>query len=124
MGSNLLLYLITTVHVIVCIFMVIVILLQSGKGADIAGTFTGMGSQTAFGPRGAASALSKATTAAVILFMFTSLSLSIISSKRNSGGGSVLQNYKPAQTGTKPATPAPAQSAPAQQTPAPAQQPK
>ncbi len=73
--------LITLVHVIVCIFLIIVVLLQSGKSADIAGTFGGMGSQTAFGPRGAATVLSKATTTSAILFMVTSISLVWLSSR-------------------------------------------
>ena len=54
--------LLTIVHVVVCLFLIIVILLQSGKAADLAGAFGGMGSQTAFGPRGSATLLSKATT--------------------------------------------------------------
>jgi preprotein translocase subunit SecG len=79
------LILLTIVHVLVCIFLIIVVLLQSGKAADLAGAFGGMGSQTAFGPRGSATLLSKATTASAVLFMITSLSLSIVAT-RNSGG--------------------------------------
>jgi len=79
-------YLLTTIHVIVCLFLVIVVLLQSGKAADLAGAFGGMGSQTVFGPRGSATVLSKATTIAAALFMVTSLSLSIIATRT---GGSV-----------------------------------
>ena len=60
---------------IVCVFLVIVVLLQSGKAADLAGAFGGMGSQTAFGPRGSATVLSKATTISAIIFMITSMSL-------------------------------------------------
>ena len=75
------LILLTIVHVIVCIFLIIVVLLQSGKAADLAGAFGGMGSQTAFGPRGSATMLSQATTAAAILFMITSLSLSILATR-------------------------------------------
>ena len=67
--------LLTIIHVLVCVFLVIVVLLQSGKAADLAGAFGGMGSQTAFGPRGAATVLSKATTIAAGLFMVTSLDL-------------------------------------------------
>ena len=67
--------LLTIIHVLVCVFLVIVVLLQSGKAADLAGAFGGMGSQTAFGPRGAATVLSKATTIAAGLFMVTSLTL-------------------------------------------------
>src|SRR5580698_1173140 len=76
--------LITIVHVIVCVFLAVVVLLQSGKAADLAGAFGGMGSQTVFGPRGSATILSKATTVAAGLFMITSLSLSIMATR--SGG--------------------------------------
>jgi len=79
-------YLLTTLHVIVCLFLVVVVLLQSGKAADLAGAFGGMGSQTVFGPRGSATLLSKATTIAAVVFMVTSLSLSIMSTR---GGSSV-----------------------------------
>jgi preprotein translocase subunit SecG len=97
----------TILHVIVCVFLIIVVLLQHGKSADIAGAFGGMGSQTAFGPRGAASALSRATTVAVIIFMLTSLSLSIMVKRSGASGGSVLQNVTPSQTQTQPAEPKP-----------------
>lgn len=119
--------LLTVIHVIVCVFMVIVVLLQSGKSADIAGTFGGAGSQTAFGPRGAATALSKATTIAVIIFMLTSIGLSVLESRHSSGGGSVLEKVtpgssQPAQSPAPVPAPAPAQQqTPAQQQPAPAQ---
>src|ERR1700723_2623720 len=66
------------IHVVVCLFLIIVVLLQSGKAADLAGAFGGMGSQTAFGPRGSATLLSKATTASPAIFMVTSLTLSIL----------------------------------------------
>ena len=56
--------LLTTIHVLVCLFLIGVVLLQSGKAADLAGAFGGMGSQTAFGPRGTATMLSKWTTIA------------------------------------------------------------
>jgi preprotein translocase subunit SecG len=93
-------YAITAVHIIVCLFLIIVVLLQSGKSADIAAAFGGMGSQTAFGPRGAATLLSKATTWAAVIFMLTSITLSIFASRRSSTGSSVLQNLKtqPAQS--------------------------
>jgi preprotein translocase subunit SecG len=88
--------LLTIVHVIVCFFLIIVVLLQSGKAADLAGAFGGMGSQTAFGPRGAATVLSKATTIAAALFMVTSLSLSVLAS-RNSGSVSPDSPFSPAR---------------------------
>ena len=78
--------LLTMVHVVVCIFLIIVVLLQSGKAADLAGAFGGMGSQTAFGPRGSATLLSKATTVSAIVFMITSLSLSILATRGSSAG--------------------------------------
>ena len=91
-------------HIIVCFFLIIIVLLQSGKAADLAGAFGGMGSQTAFGPRGSATLLSKATTVSAILFMITSLSLSIMATRNAGLGTTVLEG------GTKPA---PAKSAPA-----------
>lgn len=87
-------YLFTALHVIICFFLIIVVLLQSGKAADLAGAFGGMGSQTVFGPRGTATVLSKATAIAAILFMVTSLALAIMSSMGGSGIGSVLQNRR------------------------------
>ena len=95
-------YLITVVHVIVCFFIIVVVLLQSGKSGDISAAFGGQGSQTAFGPRGAASALSKATTWSAVAFMLTSISLSIYASK-HSGPSSVLQGIKSQPTKTQPA---------------------
>ena len=127
-------YVLLLVHIIVCIFLIIVVLLQSGKAADLAGAFGGMGSQTAFGPRGSATLLSKATTISAILFMITSLSLSIMAT-RNAGLASTVLEERPAKQApaksapsktTLPAPvtpPQPAPGAPAnqrQQTPAPA----
>jgi preprotein translocase subunit SecG len=92
------------VHVIVCLFLIIVVLLQSGKAADLAGAFGGMGSQTAFGPRGSATLLSKATTISAVLFMVTSLSLSIVASRNAGLGTSVLESApKPAPVKSVPA---------------------
>ena len=87
-----LMLLITIVHVLVCVFLIIVVLLQSGQSGDIAAAFGGMGSQTAFGPRGAATVLTKATTWCAIIFMLTSITLSISVSKRGRTG-SVLDKY-------------------------------
>jgi preprotein translocase subunit SecG len=85
-------YLVTALHVILCFFLIIVVLLQSGKAADLAGAFGGMGSQTVFGPRGASTVLSKATTIAATLFMVTSLVLVIMSNNRTPSSGSVLEH--------------------------------
>jgi preprotein translocase subunit SecG len=100
-----LIYLITTVHIVVCLFIIVVVLLQSGKSGDISAAFGGQGSQTAFGPRGAASALSKATTWSAVAFMLTSITLSIYASK-HSGPASVLQGVKSQPTKTQPSKPA------------------
>jgi preprotein translocase subunit SecG len=105
--------LLTIIHVLVCVFLVIVVLLQSGKAADLAGAFGGMGSQTAFGPRGAATVLSKATTIAAGLFMVTSLSLAILATKNAGTGSSVLERNKPTTKSATPGTaPAPAATQP------------
>ena len=72
---------ITVIHIIVCFVLIIAVLLQSGKAADLAGAFGGGGSQTVFGPRGAATILSRATTISAILFMVTSLALWMLSAK-------------------------------------------
>ena len=92
----------TAIHVLICVFLIIVVLLQSGRGADVAAAFGGMGSQTAFGPRGSATVLSRATTWSAILFMVTSITLSVIASRRSTSG-SVLGNIKPSQTKSQPA---------------------
>jgi preprotein translocase subunit SecG len=119
--------LLTVVHVIVCIFLIVVVLLQSGKAADLAGAFGGMGSQTAFGPRGSATLLSKATTISAILFMLTSMSLSIMATRNSGGGGgggsTILERHPgkatPAPNQTQiPIPPAPAK-APVNPAPAP-----
>src|SRR5271166_3593495 len=110
-------YLLTVIHVVVCLFLVVVVLLQSGKAADLAGAFGGMGSQTVFGPRGSATVLSKATTIAAILFMFTSLSLSIIATRGTKGGSSVLDKAKSVPTQQKGATPQPGSTVPLTLTP-------
>ena len=92
--------LITVIHVFVCLFLIIVVLLQSGQSGDIAAAFGGMGSQTAFGPRGAATVLTKATTWCAIIFMVTSITLSVMATRKK-GPTSVLQG-----TGTQNSAPA------------------
>lgn len=105
--------LVTIIHVMVCLFLIIVVLLQSGKAGDISAAFGGQGSQAAFGPRGAATTLSRATTISAVLFMLTSITLSINAIK-HSGPRSVLQGEKSAPVKTQPATPAPAPATPTQ----------
>jgi preprotein translocase subunit SecG len=100
--------LLTIVHVLVCLLLIAVVLLQSGKAADLAGAFGGMGSQTTFGPRGAATLLTKATTIGAGLFMVTSLSLAVLQSRASAGRGSVLDRNVPTSSSPKTPTKAPA----------------
>ena len=92
--------LLVTIHIIVSLFIVGVVLLQQGKSADLAGAFGGQGSQTAFGPRGAANLLTKLTTWSAILFMVTSIGLTIMLS-RASGDHSVLAGHPTSQSAPK-----------------------
>ena len=90
-------WLLPTFFVVNCLFLIIVVLLQSGKAADIAGAFGGAGSQTAFGPRGAATVLSRATTWCAVMFMVCALALVLHTDKGVGQGGSVLEKFsKPA----------------------------
>ena len=73
--------LILIIHILVSVTLIIGILLQSGKSADLAGAFGGMGSQSVFAPRGAATILAKVATICAILFMITSMALWILSAK-------------------------------------------
>src|SRR5207245_10606799 len=77
-------------HVLVALFLVGVVLLQQGKSADLAAAFGGQGSQTAFGPRGAANLLTRLTTYSAVIFMLTSIGLTILLSRASSEGSSVL----------------------------------
>jgi preprotein translocase subunit SecG len=89
-------YFIVVLHVIVCLFLIGVVLLQQGRSADLAGAFGGQGSQTAFGPRAAANVLTRLTTWSAILFMFTSISLTVLYERSTSNSHSVLENSKTA----------------------------
>jgi preprotein translocase subunit SecG len=108
-----------TVYVIICFFLILVVLLQQGKGADIAGAFGGGSSQTAFGARGATTFLHKLTTFAFVGFVLISMLLSILEARPKA---SVIDRALPAAAATqKPAVPAPA--APEGAAPAAAQPP-
>jgi preprotein translocase subunit SecG len=100
-------WLLTGFFVINCMVLIIVVLLQSGKAADLAGAFGGAGSQTAFGPRGAANVLSKATTWCAVMFMLCAMALVLRTDRAVEQGGSVLQKV------SQPAKPAPARKVPA-----------
>ncbi len=119
-------FVLVSMHILICGLLIIVVLLQSGEAADLAGAFGGAGSQTAFGPRGAATFLSKATTWCAIMFMLTSMALTMHqNSTAASLGSSVLQQFsktsKQAVPVAPPAAPAiPAPVAPNAGTPEPA----
>jgi len=115
--------LLTIFHVIVCVFLIFVVLLQQAQNADWSGAFGGGGTQTAFGQRGAGTLLSKATTVSAIVFMVTSLSLTILITRP--GGNSVIregakQNQQQQQPQQPPAQQPPAQPQKQQKAPAPA----
>lgn len=94
----------TAFHVLIALILILAVLLQSSKGADLAGAFGGMGSQTAFGPRGTATFLSKATVVLAILFMVTSITLGILGTRVRGGGGSSVLGDEPAAA-TEPGAP-------------------
>jgi preprotein translocase subunit SecG len=93
---------IVLIHVVVCISLIFVVLLQTGKGADMGAAFGGGSSQTIFGSTGASSFLSKMTTGAAIVFMLTSLSLAYFSSRRPTS--SIIQSESTQPETVRPAT--------------------
>jgi preprotein translocase subunit SecG len=95
--------LITVIHVIVCAVLIVVVLLQHGKSADIAATFGGVGSQTAFGPRGTATLLTKVTTWCAVIFMLTAITLTFNNNKKHSS--SVMEGVKDSKPAPTPAPP-------------------
>jgi len=100
-----LLYTVIVLHVIICLFLVGVVLLQQGKSADLAGTFGGQGSQTAFGPRAAANLLTRMTSWAAALFMITSLTLTVLYLRTTGTGSSVFSGVKGPAPVSAPAKP-------------------
>jgi preprotein translocase subunit SecG len=107
-------YLLITLYVLVCLVLSLVILLQQGRGGDIASAFGGSSSQAAFGARSGATLLTKATTIAAVLFMVLALTLSIIGQR---GGSSVVGGT---QAPVRPAAPSKPLTAPVSSTPTPA----
>jgi len=107
-------FVLVTLHVVICAVLIIVIMLQSGEAADLAGAFGGAGSQTAFGPRGAATFLTKATTWCAIMFMLTSMAMTMHQNTiAASTGHSILQEFSKTSKPTAPALPvAPAPAVP------------
>ncbi len=113
-------YLFYTVHIIVCIFLILVVLLQQGKGADLS-VFGGGATQTVFGARGATTLLHKLTVSSFVIFIFTTLAIAVV--QRREAGSSVMKGVAAAKTGatkTLPAAPAPVNQKPATSVPVPA----
>ncbi|MGH9491117.1 MAG: preprotein translocase subunit SecG [Terriglobales bacterium] len=81
---------VTILHILICVLLIVIILLQSGSAGDLASAFGGMGSQTAFGPRGAQTALGKSTVVLAILFGVTTVSLALISNRQHHNVTSIL----------------------------------
>jgi len=92
-------YAVMALHIAACVFLISVVLLQQGKGQDLASAFGGGGSQTAFGPRGSATVLSRATTILAGVFMITSLSLSLVRPREASLLDDIPQTAAPADAG-------------------------
>jgi preprotein translocase subunit SecG len=99
-------YLVAGVYVIVCLFLIIVVLLQQGRAGDIASAFGGSSSQTVFGARSGATILTRITTVAAVLFMVGSVMLAIMWQK---GPTSVVSGTEAPAAQTAPAQPAPAE---------------
>ncbi|MBI4917003.1 MAG: preprotein translocase subunit SecG [Acidobacteria bacterium] len=105
-------------YVLVCIFLILVVLLQQGKGADVAAAFGGASSQTAFGPRGTTTLMHKLTTGSFVVFVLLCIGLAVLTGRQS---GSVTTKLAPPTApaaAPKPADQAPAQAAPAQAVPA------
>lgn len=103
------LYVLIPLYVIICLFLILVVLLQQGKGADIAGAFGASSSQTTFGPRGATTVFERITTWAFVGFAVLAISISIL--QQRSAKTSVMKGVESKKSA--PAAPAPAKSAPA-----------
>lgn len=123
----------TVFFVMLCFVLIIVVLLQSGSAADLAGAFGGAGSQATFNPRGAATFLSKATTWCAIMFMISAMALALRQERVDAQGSSILERYskpapKPAQSpaakGPAPVTQTPTQQPSQQPSQPPSQQPQ
>jgi preprotein translocase subunit SecG len=100
-AMQILFYFVVVVHVLVSLFLIGVVLLQQGRSADLAGAFGGQGSQTAFGPRAAANVLTRLTTWSAVVFMCTSLTLTVLYMRGSNRTGSVLDGTKPASAPAK-----------------------
>jgi preprotein translocase subunit SecG len=99
--ENRVIYLVTAIHIIVCILLIVIILLQQGKSADLAAAFGGQGSQTAFGPRSAANLLTKSTTWLAVVFVLTSITLTVMMQHQTAHHTTVLSGSTTSQPAKK-----------------------
>ncbi len=106
-------YVVIALHIAACLFLIGVVLLQQGKGQDLASAFGGGGTQAAFGPRGSATVLSRATTILAGVFMLTSLGLTLLRPSQSS-----VLDQLPAQPVASPAAQATSPAAPPSSAPA------
>ena len=112
--------LIVVIHVLVCLIIIGMVLLQAGKGADIGSAFGGSGSQAVFGSMGTPTVLGKITSVVAVVFLVTSFSLAVLSHHRST---TIMPASAPAGPSTPAApVPAPEKPAPGQEKPAPAQE--
>ena len=103
------------IHCFACIALILIVLLQTGKGADMGAAFGGGSSQTLFGSTGASTFLSKATTIAAVVFMITSLSLAYMSGHRQEN--SIMKNVKSSVAESPVQTTVPGDSSPSTELP-------
>ena len=109
--------LLVVLFIIVCLFLILVVLLQQGKGADVAAAFGGMSSQASFGPRGTTTLMHKLTTASFVIFVALSIGLSVLTARRGRSVTSELKGKAPASAPAAPAPAKPATNVPPQPTP-------
>ena len=103
--------LLLVLYIVVCVFLILVVLLQQGKGADVAAAFGGASTQTAFGPRGTVTLMHKLTTGSFVVFVALCIGLSVLTARSSR---SVTAGIKAAPPVSAPAVPAPADNPPAQ----------
>jgi preprotein translocase subunit SecG len=120
--------LLVVLFIVVCLFLILVVLLQQGKGADVAAAFGAASSQASFGPRGTTTLMHKLTTGSFVLFVALCIGLSVLTARRGRSVTAGVKGRTPASasaqpTPAKPAGQTPAQGAPqnAPQAPAPQQ---
>lgn len=116
--------LLVILFIVVCLFLIMVVLLQQGKGADVAAAFGGASSQASFGPRGTTTLMHRLTTASFVLFVALCLGLSVLTARRGRSVTAGVKGKAPVSAPVQPAPAKPAGQAPAQSAPTPPAQPQ